>query len=487
MNGVSKDGRGPLRKITWRFAAICFLVTGALASGIDAQDQTRQGAAQDGPLVIRVEIEGVIGPAVAKHLADALDEAEARGAALLLLRMDTPGGLSTSMREMISDILASPVPVASYVAPSGARAASAGVYLLYASHVAAMAPGTNTGAATPVSIGGGGLPGGDGPAEGEGGAEKKDGEGDAAAESPAAPADPKTAKAVNDAVAYIRSLAELRGRNAEWAERAVREAASLSADAALDENVIDLIARDQEALLDALDGRTVSVGDEARVLEVAGARVETVEPSVVTNILRILSNPNIALMMMALGFYGLVFELATPGLGPGIPGVILLVLGLYSLNQLPLDYAGLALVGLGLAAMAAEAVTPTFGVLGVGGAVAFALGAALLVDTDVAEFQVAWSVIGAISLVSLALMTLVLGYVIRTQRRGAAHQSAMLGATAHVVDWADGSGHVQSRGERWNAVGADDLSPGDEAEVAEVDGLTLTVRRARTPEKKELS
>lgn len=422
---------------------------------------------------VTTTVDGPIGPPAARQIAELIGEAEARGAELAVLQLDTPGGLSTSTRDINRDILAARVPVAVFVAPPGARAASAGTYILYASHLAAMAPGTNLGAATPVSMGGGApaAPGGDGedPPPEDPGAEES---------APAPPADAGSRKAVNDAVAQIRSLAELRGRDADWAEAAVRDAASLSADAARERGVIEIVAADLPALLAAADGREIELPGGTVTLATADAEIVELEPSLVAELLAILSNPNVALLLMTLGFYGLVFELANPGLGPGIPGAILLLLGLYSLNLLPVDYAGLALLGLGLALMAAEAVTPAFGVLGLGGAVAFALGSAILIDTDLPQYQVSWGVIAGATLFSLALVTLVIGAVWRTrgapERTGAA---AMVGRPARVLDWSQGRGHVFAEGERWIARGPDALTPGETVEIAALDGLSLEVRR----------
>jgi membrane-bound serine protease (ClpP class) len=387
--------------------------------------------------------------------------------------------------------LGSTTPVIGYVAPSGAHAASAGTYILYATHVAAMAPGTNLGAATPVQIGG--LPGtpppgddkplGDGadPAKdsaGEAGDDEADGEanyGDRIRSL--APGDAMNAKATNDAVAFIRSLAEMHGRNAEWAEKAVREAASLSSAQALDQGVIDLVADDVDALLVAIDGRSVSVGGSERVLATRGLVVEQLEPDSITRLLGVLSNPNVALVLMMIGIYGIIFEFMNPGsVVPGVVGAICLTLALYALNQLPLDYAGLALVGLGVAFMVAEAFTPTFGVLGFGGLIAFVIGAAMLIDTDVPAYRVSWWVIGVMAALSGTVLTLLLGFTLRAYRRPAVSGAAQLvGAKAHVLDWSGGGGHVWASGERWQASAESDLAVGDPVRVRRVDGLTLLV------------
>lgn len=447
----------------------------------------QESASGPGGVAVLTVIDGPIGPATVHHVEDTLSQARARGAVLAILQLNTPGGLASSMREIISEILASPIPVAGYVAPPGAHAASAGTYIMYATHVAAMAPGTNLGAATPVQIGG--MPGGpptDREPPGDGAEEKTDDDADksrdtppAERRSPTAPGTAMEAKAVNDAVAFIRSLADMHGRNADWAEKAVREAASLSAEDALKENVIDLMANDVPGLLAAIDGRTVTVLGQERTLATGGLHVETIEPGTLTRLLAVLSNPNVAFILMMIGVYGLIFEFANPGsIGPGVIGAICLVLGLYALNQLPLDTAGLALVGLGLALMVAEAFTPTFGVLGIGGLVAFIIGAIMLIDTDVPAYQLSWPVIAGTAVVSGGLLAFVLGYVMRAHRRPV-HSGAedMIGSPAEVIDWAGGTGHVQAHGERWQARGSGSFMPGDSVRIKGLNGLTLEVGR----------
>jgi len=290
----------------------------------------------------------------------------------VVLQMDTPGGLDTSMRAIIKDILASPVPVAAFVAPGGARAASAGTYILYASHIAAMAPATNLGAATPVAIG---APGGGAEGDKKAGKDEK-GEGGGASAM--------TRKQVNDAAAYIRSLAQMRGRNAEWAERAVREAVSLSASEALKMKVIDLVAEDVPDLLRRLDGRKLKVSDAERVLQTADVVATTVEPDWRTRFLSVVTDPSIAYMLILLGIYALVFEFSNPGLVfPGVVGAICVLIALYAFHLLPVNYAGLALMLVGIAFIVGELFFPAYGSLGIGGAIAFVIGSVILIDTDV--------------------------------------------------------------------------------------------------------
>ena len=436
-------------------------------------------------IAVVADIEGAIGPSTTRYVRKTIEFARERRASAIILRINTPGGLETSMRDIIEHILSSPVPVIGYVSPPGARAASAGTYILYATSLAAMSPGTNLGAATPIRIGGDGPPlpkfppgdeGTGNPSSDKNTPENKE---ENAAQPKQKPEKPGELKAINDAAAFIRSLAELHGRNADWAEKAVREAASLSAKEALEQGVIDLIAGDTSELLNAADGRVVIVAGKEQQLQTRSLSLEQLEPSTLTKFLGIISNPNVALLLMLIGVYGLIFEFANPGsIGPGIIGAICLILGLYALNQLPLDYTGFALLLLGLAFMVAEAFTPTFGVLGIGGIAAFVIGATMLIDTDVPAFQPSWTVIGFAAALSGAMLTLVLGFVWRSYRRPVTTGRASLkGSHAKVIDWSGDSGHVWVNGERWNAVGAGPFNSGDTILVEDVDGLTLTVRR----------
>ncbi|TIL29160.1 nodulation protein NfeD [Mesorhizobium sp.] len=423
-----------------------------------------------GRTALRIEIDGAIGPASAMQFEEALAVAAERNAEVFILQMNTPGGLVTSMREIIAVILASPVPVIGYVAPAGGHAASAGTYILYATHVAAMAPGTNLGAATPIEMGGPmpSFPGGD----------KNNG--------PEAGKDPKNppagnamiAKATNDAVALIRSLAELRGRNADWGEKAVREAASLSASAALQENVIDFVARDTTELLQLADGRTVEIAGRKKVLATKRLPVETLEPGWLIRLLAVITDPNIAVILMLIGVYGLVFEFTSPGaVAPGVIGTICLLLGLYALNLLPISYAGLALMLLGIIFLVVEVFNPTV-VLGLGGVAAFLLGAAMLLRIEGPGFEMSWAVIGTAAILTLGLALLTGSYLWAARKNvprvGA---QAMQGLPAKVLDWQGSEGHVLARGERWRAKADEPIAVGDSVEVADVRGLVLTIRR----------
>ncbi|MGQ0533822.1 MAG: NfeD family protein [Caulobacteraceae bacterium] len=422
-----------------------------------------QSEMEAGPVLL-ARLDGVIGPPATHHVENAIEAAIERNAEVLILEINTPGGLETSMRDIIEEILRSPVPVVGYVSPSGGRAASAGTFILYATHIAAMAPGTNVGAATPIDLGGEEAP-------------APEAEKGKAAERAAASESAHDRKAINDAAAFIRSLAELRGRNPRWAERAVREGEAISAGEALRLDVIDLIAVNLDDLLMQLDGRVVEAAGAERTLQTSGRSIERVEPSAITQMLAILANPNVALLLMLLGVYGLIFEFANPGfVAPGVIGAVCLVLGLYALNQLPLNYAGLALIFLGVAFMIAEAFTPAFGILGIGGAIAFLIGAGMLIDTDVPDYQLSWPMIVLALALTGGFVALAFGVTLRAHRkRPATGAETLLGQRAEVLDWAGTSGHVWAQSERWRAEGPEGLTPGRLVHVTGVDSLTLKV------------
>ena len=449
------------------------LVAAAAAVALVVSSPAASAGEANSKLALTVSVDGAIGPATARYVKDALTKANERHAEVVVLRMNTPGGLSTSMREIIADVLASRVPVVGYVAPSGAHAASAGTYILYATHIAAMAPGTNLGAATPVQIGGP-LPGLPEATPDKGDKEKKDG-GDQQPKTK----DAMAAKATNDAVALIRSLAELRGRNADWAEKAVREAASLSANAALQANVIDLIAHDPADLLRQIDGRRVEVaGGDTRQLATRDAGREVIDPGWTSRFLRVITDPNVAFILMLVGIYGLIFELSSPGaVAPGVIGTICLLLGLYALNMLPINYAGLGLILLGITLLVIEAFNPTV-VLGLGGIIAFVLGAVMLFELEAPGFRLSWPVIGIAAAMFIGLILVVLGSL-RRARKGPIRlgAQAMRGLSAEILDWSESEGHVFAHGERWQARGTESFKPGEVVEVANIVDLTLVVRR----------
>ncbi len=485
-----------------------------------------------------LQINGAIGPATSRYVTKALDDARAKGSRIVVLQIDTPGGLDTSMRDIIRAILASPVPVVSYVSPSGARAASAGTYILYASHIAAMAPATNLGAATPVSIGGGESP--PRPAPGspspdsapdkqgtEGRQAAPDGQGAADKQSPAGnqgpvekqspankpsaadkqrpadkrndsatadrapdnstpadwpresapPASPMERKVLNDAVAYIRGLAELRGRNAEWAEQAVRGAASLSASAALKKGVIEVIARDLSDLLTQIDGREVRIGNNVMKLATRDLAVLDVKPDWRVELLSVITNPTIAYGLLLIGIYGLLFEGYNPGaVFPGVVGAISLLIALFAFQILSVNYAGLALVALGVGMIVAEFFFPAFGSLGLGGLVAFVVGSLILFDTDIPGMNIGLPVIGAIATVgglAIIAMAWVAGRSLR--RPVVTGVQAMVGERAEVLETFSGKGRIRYGGELWNARSASPLQAGQRVRITQVDGLTLWV------------
>lgn len=427
-------------------------------------------------LVVTGEVRGGIGPASAAYVERLLVTAAEREADLVVLALDTPGGLDTSMREMIQAILGSPVPVAIYVSPRGARAASAGTYLLYAAHLAAMAPGTNVGAATPVAIGIGG--GGDDergrkPSPRDPAADRSDGP---RPDEGAAARDPSRQKAVRDAVAYLQGLADLRGRNAEWARKAVEDADSLPAREALKQGVVDIVAVDLADLLRQADGRSVEAGTSTRVLAVAGASVEAVAANWKERLLAAISNPNLALLLLMAGLYGLLIEFYVPGTGvPGVIGAIALLLGLYGLALLPVTLAGAALLLLGIALMVAEGFAPSFGALGIGGVLAFAAGGVLLLD-DVPGFEVSWQVVVPLAVANALAVAAVAALALRARRRPVVSGvESMLGTTVEALEDFERDGWVLAHGERWHARTSAPLRRGGRARITGVDGLLVSV------------
>lgn len=415
-----------------------------------------------GPVVV-IEIEGAVGVASAEFLDKAVAEARARDAAALVLRLDTPGGLVTSTRAMIKAILGSPVPVLLWVAPSGARAASAGTYLAYAAHLAAMAPGTHLGAATPIALGAPPV------APREPGRE---------GERPA-PGDAAERKALNDAIAYLRALAQLRGRNAEWARAAVEEAATLTAEEAVARGVVELLADSLDELLDKAHGRTVRLAEGERLLALRDRPVETLDPGLRLKVLQAIADPNIAFILLLVGVYGILFEFWNPGtFVPGVLGGISLFLALAALSVLPVQMAGVGLLLLGIALMVAEAFTPGIGVLGLGGLAAFAAGAFFLFDPAAADFdlRVALPVLIAATAVSALLLMGVLGAALGARRRRVVYGAeAIPGAEGEVVAWEGEHGRVRVEGELWEARAARPLAPGTPVRVAGRKGLVLTV------------
>lgn len=473
---------------TMRALLVCMLALFALA-GVTLGQAPADGTGR----ALLLELNGPLGPATSNYIVRGIEQAAEERAELVIIQMDTPGGLDTAMRDIIKAILASPVPVVTWVAPSGSRAASAGTYILYASHVAAMAPATNLGAATPVPVGGGqpAAPA-DNPAPGEGAgdstgdaAEDAGGDGTEAADGDAEPTDGSPApmkggpeaKAVNDAVAYIRGLAEQRGRNADWAERAVRESASLTAERAVEQNVVDLIAADIGALLRAIDGRTVDTVAGERVIESEGLAVERVAPDWRTEFLAIITSPTVAYMLLLAGIYGLIFEGYNPGaILPGVVGAICLLLALYAFQILPVNYAGLALIVFGVLLMIGEIFVPSFGALGIGGIVAFVAGSVILLDTDVPGFGVPVALIGSVALLGGSAVMAIIWFAVRARHQPiVSGREDMVGAVAHAATDFEGRGQVRVHGELWNAESRVPVREDQALRVTDMQGLVLRV------------
>ena len=460
----------------WLLWLMVFCMLPLLAVHADTTPPGDQAASS--PVVARIILDGPIGPAAAEYFEDVSQRAEDDGAVAIVLQLDTPGGLSESMRLIISRMLASPIPVLVYVAPGGARAASAGTYILYAGQIAAMAPATHLGAATPVSLGGTTpmpLPKADeGPAKA----------GTSAPTKPSQPGeDAESNKALNDAIAYIRSLAQLHGRNAEWAEEAVRGAATLTADEAAKEHVIDFVANDMTDLLAKADGRKVKVGDRSVTLHIKGATVRDYAPGARTRFLAIITNPTIAYLLLLGGILGLGLEATHPGaMLPGIVGAICLLVGLYALQLLPVNYAGLALMALGIGLLVAEAVNPTVGALGVGGVVSFVIGSVMLMKTGVPGYAVNLGVIAGIAVSFSALLGLIVWLVFHARRAsqftGDEALATETGRLLEAVD-ADGESWIMLHGERWRVRSATALPADARVRVVSRHGLLLRIEPAQ--------
>jgi membrane-bound serine protease (ClpP class) len=457
-------------------AWICFLMVAFLPGLGTAQEEQQPSHSSDFSTetadrrAILLDVQGPIGPATVEFLTGSLEEATVRNAELVIIRLDTPGGLDASTRDIVKAILNSPVPVATFVSPGGARAASAGTYILYASHIAAMSPATNAGAATPVAIIGGKQPD----------RQEEPGENEEGSTPATAPGDAMSRKVINDAVAYVRGLAARHGRNADWAELAVREAASITAEEALEIGVIDLIAKDVGDLLEQTHGRTIEVQGRDRVINTSSLRVEQIEPDWKSELLGVITSPTIAYILLLIGVYGLIFEGYNPGaVLPGVIGAICLLIALYAFQMLPVNYAGFALLVLGIILMIGEAVAPSFGALGIGGVISVVIGSIILIDTDVPGFMISRPLIGAIALVSsFGLMTIIGVAVKARQRPVVTGREELVGAEGTALLDFEQRGNVFVHSERWSAVTGTPLREGQAIVVTGIDGLILKVRPA---------
>ena len=429
-------------------------------------------AQADGHVVV-LDIKGGIGVATAEYILSGIEHAETSGAELIIINMDTPGGLMAPMRDIVQAILGSSVPVATYVTPAGARADSAGTYILLASHVAVMTPTTHLGAATPVALGGDDATPRD--------SDDEESDDDAEAAPPAGSAMGR--KVLNDAVAYIRSLAERYGRNADWAEKAVRDAATLTAREALEQNVVDFVAKDRAELLRLVDGYEVEIDSEAITLATNDVVIEEFEPSWRIKILSVIANPEIVLLLGVIGLYGLMYEGWNPGaIVPGVVGIICLLLAAYALQVLPVNYAGLALIIVGLALMTAEAFAPSFGALGIGGIAAFVFGAIMMFDSGIPGFGISIAFVVALAAVFALLFIWLISYVLKLRKRGAVTgRDSIIGGIGTAIHGFTGEGKVWLEGEAWTARSSVAIEKNQHVVVRAMDGLVLEVEPTAEP------
>lgn len=458
-----------LMRRNFQLVLLLLLLTGiATAVTGDKNNQQSNKPAE----IILLEVNDVIGPAIADYIERNLHKANDIQAHALLIRMDTPGGLDISMRQIIKQIIASPIPVITYVAPGGARAASAGTYILYASHIAAMAPATNLGAATPVQIGGFGDF-----------SEEKD-DSDKQDEQAKPLSKPMSQKMINDAAAYIRGLAKIHGRNEQWAEQAVREAASLSAEEALKLNVIDIVATDVNDLLQQLHGKEIKVSGKTFVFNTVPHTITTIRPDWRSQFLAVITNPSMAYILLMVGIYGLVFEFSNPGsIVPGTIGGICLLLALYALQLLPVNYAGMGLILLGVSLMIAEAFVPSIGILGLGGVIAFVIGSVILMDTDVPGFGIDLGLVAGFALSSAAFFIIAIGLLIKSRYNPiVSGKEEMLGLVGVVAEDFTGAGMVRIHSENWRASCDQPLRKDQKVKVTAVNGLLLQVIPFKQPE-----
>ena len=417
-------------------------------------------------------INGPIGPATKDYFERSLKKAVEQGASALIVKLDTPGGLDSTTRDMIKTILAAPIPIITYVYPAGSRAASAGTYILYGSHVAAMAPSTTLGAATPVNIGTPSLPKPIHPGEEEQAEQEKE-------DNPHTPKTAMERKLVNDAVAYIQGLATRHGRNADWAEQAVREAATLTANEALDRQVIDIIANDMTDLMRQINNlKVVMESGQKQVINSDGVNLLDYNPDWRTELLAIITNPQTAYILLMIGIYGLILEGYNPGaLVPGVIGGICLLTALYALQVLPVNYAGLALIVLGMLLIVAESMAPSFGILGIGGVIALTLGSIILIDSDAPGMEISIAVIGGFATTSAIVVLIILLAVGKSLRmKRVPVEKALVGQNGTVESFEQGKGFIRVNGERWSAISQHSLHPGQIVTITSEQGLVLGVK-----------
>ncbi len=400
-------------------------------------------------------VRGGIGPAMADYVVRGIESADASH--LILIELDTPGGLSQSTRQIVKAILGSKVPVVVYVAPSGARAASAGTFLLYASTMAAMAPGTHVGAASPVHLSP--MP---------------------ASDEDQAQQSATDKKAMNDAVAYVRTLAELRGRDVRFAEQSVLDAKTLTASAALKQDVINLIAKDRDDLLQKLNGMTVKQAGQSIKLNTKDLQVEEVMPDWRMQFLWVVTDPTVAYLLLLLGIYGIFFEFLNPGfIAPGVIGAVAIVVALYALHLLPINYAGLALILLGITFIIAEYFTPSFGALGLGGTLGFILGSILLIDSGHVGYRISWAAIAAMAIFNVALFVVGMNLALRSRKRPIQHGTEILmGKTGTALGLIEAQGQALIQGEVWSVYSKHPIQAGCMIQVIASDGLHLEVEKA---------
>ena len=460
-------------KVMWLKSIVLLILVGMLPLAFAEETNSNKQ-------IVVVTISGPIGPATSDYVLHGLEEALNTGAELVVLKMDTPGGLDTAMRDIIQGIISSSVPVATFVSPSGARAASAGTYILYASHIAAMSPATTLGAATPIEIGGmpefpgsppkpsDDKPSKDDETDEEDSSDKNDNK-----HMPSA----LQRKIVNDAAAYIRGLAQLRGRNVEWAEEAVRSASSLSAEEAIEMNVIDIIANNILDLLEQLNDKPINILGHERKLVTKDALIQYIEPDWRTKLLSVITDPNILPILMTLGMLGLIYEMLNPGFVlPGVLGGICILLALYAAQVLPINYAGLALILLGILFMVGEAFAPSFGALGIGGVIAFIIGSIILIDTDFEGYGVSIPFISTFAVANALFFFTILSLVLKSRRKPVVSGSEeLIGTTGEVLEAIEKYGRVRVHSESWQAKSQVPILPGQKIRVTGIEGLTLIV------------